>query len=152
MPMLHTFGNVDHIARLEWNGRLAPLLIPSLARHAYKHLASAMMYMPMVAASRFEGDVAHRQSRLLALSKIFGSQRSKVAIARKIVGVSRIRFSYGERQLVGAALTMLPILIAPHILGKIEGGPCLGSSGIESYVGNDLSNLGTGNAIVLGRL
>lgn len=152
MPMLHAFWNIDHIARLEWNGRLAPLLIPSLTRHTDKHLACAMMYMPMVAASRLKGHVAHRQSRLLAFANIFGSQQGEMAIAREVFGVCRIGTSYGKRQMVGFVRDLLGHLIRPHILGKTEGSPCLGPSGIEGDVGYYLSYLGAGNAIVLGRL
>ena len=57
VPMFYAFGNVDDIAWVEGDGRLAPFLIPSLARYADENLASTMMDVPVVAASWFEGYV-----------------------------------------------------------------------------------------------
>lgn len=75
-----------------------------------------------------------------------------MAIAREVFGVCRIGISYGKRQMVSFVRDLLGHLIRPHLLGKIEGSPCLGPSGIEGDVGYYLSYLGAGNAIVLGRL
>lgn len=66
-----------------------------------------MMYMPMVAASRLKGHVAHRQSRLFAFANIFGSQRGEMAIAREVFGVCRIGISYGKRQMVSFVRDLL---------------------------------------------
>ena len=54
VPVLHTDGDVDHVACLESTGGLAPLLIPAAAADAQQDLAAALgrvVDVPVVAAA-----------------------------------------------------------------------------------------------------
>ena len=60
MPMLHVGGDVDNIARAETARGFAPFLIPAFTGHAYEQLSasrSGIVYVPVVAAARLEGDI-----------------------------------------------------------------------------------------------
>ena len=60
MPMLHTGRYVDYRPREHLLSRLSPFLIPATSSHTDEHLSSAlggMMNVPVVAATRFEGDI-----------------------------------------------------------------------------------------------
>ena len=62
VPMLHACRDVDDRSRKNLLRRLSPLLIPATTSHTDKHLTTAfggMMDMPIVAATRFEGDVGN---------------------------------------------------------------------------------------------
>ena len=57
MPVFDTFGDGDDRSGCERDGRFVPLLIPTATADADEYLHGAMVDMPVVAATRFEGDV-----------------------------------------------------------------------------------------------
>ena len=90
MPVLRALGDFHHVARLQQARGLAPLLIPSRAADADKHLHALVVDVPVVAAARLKRHVAHRH---LALR-----QRRKVALADEILGVSLVWLALGEHR------------------------------------------------------
>ena len=82
VPVFHTFGNGDGNAWLELHGLLAPLLIPTAATHAQEHLLSAMMDVPVVAATGLECHVAKADGRV---------QYGQIALPDEVLGKSSIR-------------------------------------------------------------
>ena len=63
MPMLHVGRNMDDCAWENLLRRLAFFLIPTASGNTHKHLPSAIcgvMYVPIVAAARLEGDIGER--------------------------------------------------------------------------------------------
>ena len=64
MPMLYAFGNVHDVASLQWNSGFAPFLVSGTTRYADQNLACAMMDVPVVAATWFEGDIGKVQNAL----------------------------------------------------------------------------------------
>lgn len=77
VPMLYALGNVNHVARLKRDGRLAPLLVPTLASHTNKYLACPVVNVPVVAAARFKGHVAHGQYGLFAMLNVLGVRAAR---------------------------------------------------------------------------
>ena len=65
VPVLHSFGNVDYVARIEGNGGLASFLIPTPARYADEYLTGTVVDVPVVAASRLERYVGHGEHGFL---------------------------------------------------------------------------------------
>ena len=57
MPVFDTFGDGDDCAACERDGGLVPLLIPTAAADADEYLHSAVVDVPVVAATRFERNV-----------------------------------------------------------------------------------------------
>ena len=80
MPMLYTFRNFDNSAFGEQYCRLPPLLIPTAAIYAYKHLHFAMMDVPIIAATWFKRDIDN-------VSVI----RCEITSAGKILRIGRVR-------------------------------------------------------------
>ena len=54
------------------------------------------MNVPVVAAARFKGHVAHGEYGLFAMLNVFGREGSQVAVARKVLGVGRVGTANGE--------------------------------------------------------
>ena len=77
--MFHLCGDGNDGARRHRDSLFAPLLIPAAARHADQHLYGLVMYMPVVAATRLEGDIEESQSVV--------AHRCQIAVARKILSV-----------------------------------------------------------------
>ena len=59
VPVLDFGRDIDYVAGFQRAGGLAPLLIPAAAGCYQKDLTSFVMDVPVVAAPRFKGDVAH---------------------------------------------------------------------------------------------
>ena len=85
--MLHAFGDVDDIAGIECNGWLAPFLIPTLAADADEDLADTVVYVPIIAATGLEGDIAICLYGCLARREVFWSQRRKIAAASEVASI-----------------------------------------------------------------
>ena len=91
VPVLHIRRDVDDIARKHLHGRLAFFLIPAPAGYADQHLPAAfrgVVNVPVVAASRLEGDIVERY--------LFLGYRSQIAVADEILRVCGVRFADGE--------------------------------------------------------
>ena len=57
VPVLHTFRNGNHHPGLQFYGFLAPFLIPTATSDADEYLHGLMMNVPVVTATRLEGDI-----------------------------------------------------------------------------------------------
>ena len=91
--MLHALGDVDDIACLERDGRLAPLLIPTTVRDADEYLSCSVMYVPVVAATRFEGYVIARQDCCLTLAEVLWFDWSQITIANEELSIVHVRLA-----------------------------------------------------------
>ena len=89
VPMLHALGNGDDGARHQWNGFLAPFLIPATTAHADQHLHGTVVDVPVVAAARLEADIAEATC---------GIEDGEIAVANEILGVCGVGFSDGPRR------------------------------------------------------
>lgn len=89
MPVLGVGGNAHGFACLEFPGLLAFDLVVASAAHCDEHLGSAVMYMPVVAASRLEGDVVDGKFRSV-------EHRREIALTYEILGKAVVWLSYGE--------------------------------------------------------
>ena len=105
-----------------------------------------MVDVPVVATARLEGDV--RDGDLLARD---GSQ---VAVAGEILRVGRVGLADGEDHLPleGRPGILTGRIRGPDLLGQPECRPRLGPPGVEADVGDDLGDLGAGDAVLPGRL
>ncbi len=127
VPVLDVCGNGDDIAGHEALGRLALLLIPALAVDADEDLPAAalgMVYVPVIAAARLEGDVCEEQCRA-------GSrQRLEIASAGKVFGIRVVRLAEAEKAAVGSG----SLVVCIYLLCHAECGPGIRPSGIEGDV------------------
>ena len=145
MPVLHVGRNVDYGTGKYLHCRFAFFLIPSATCNAYKHLASAffsLVDVPIVAATRLKSDVEEGY-----LLRGYGSE---VTLAGKILGVCGVRLAdrkYHRTSKNGLGILTLDVVV-PHLFGEVESCPCLGPTGIESYVGYDLGYLGACYAVL----
>src|SRR5699024_7536164 len=83
--------NVHHIARLERAGGLAPLLVPTVARHADEQLPAALRSMvdvPVVATARLKRHIEYRH--------LIGAHGREVALAVEVLGVGVVGLADGE--------------------------------------------------------
>ena len=147
VPVLHLSGDVHHVAGLQRPGGLALLLIPAAAGHADQNLAAAALCVvdvPVVAAARLEGDVAHPH--------LAGGEGRKVALAHKVPGVGVVGRANGEHHLaLMAGLFVGALLFGPHVLRHAEGRPRFGPAGVKGRVGENFGDLGAGDAVLLRR-
>ena len=132
MPVLHALGYLNHVAGLKQARGLAPLLVPAGAADADEHLYAAVMDVPVVAATRLEGDVAH--------GHLARRERRQVATAYEILGVGRVRLALGEhRSGHGAALIELFAVDLGYGLAGAPGlnvaHPCGQHGGDGAYLG-----------------
>ncbi len=95
MPMLYAFRNVDDVACLEMNGWFAPFLVDAFSAHANEDLVCSVVNVPIVTATRFEGDVGIALHRFLASGKILWLDRGEVAVPCKILCVGIVRIALG---------------------------------------------------------
>ena len=88
VPVLDLRRYVHDHARLELDGRLAPLLIPTATAYGNQNLTCAVMHVPVIAAARLERDIvdAHALCR----------QLRQVALPDKILP-ERVRLTNRER-------------------------------------------------------
>ena len=102
--------------------------------------------MPVSAATRFERYVGNR-------NLLRGNHR-EITVADEIAGISRIRFANRENHLpLKGRLGIRPLpVLGPNVLGQTEGRPGFRPTGIKTEMGNDFGYVGTGNAVVFGRL
>lgn len=87
MPVLGVGGNAHGFACLEFPGLLAFDLVVASAAHGDEHLVSTVVDVPVVAASRLEGDVVDGD---------FGSvkHRCKITLTYEILGEAVVRLSH----------------------------------------------------------
>lgn len=104
------------------------------------------MDMPVVAATRLESDIG--DIYLLARN------RREVTVTGEILRIGRIRLANGEDHLAleSGFSIFSGRIFGPHAFCEVECSPRLRPTGIESDMGNDLGNLRTGDAVLLGRL
>ena len=91
VPMFYAGRDVDGIAGQEFHRGLAPFLIITASSHTDEGLSAAfggLMYVPVVAAARFEGHIDHGNTVL--------HDRGKIALAREIPGVCVVGLSHRE--------------------------------------------------------
>ena len=143
--MLYVGGDVDNGAGKYLHGGFTFLLIPASSGYTYKHLAAtffSFVYMPIVAATRLESDIKE--------GYLIGGYWSEIAVAGEIFGVCCVRFADREYHRAGkGGFCIFAIdVVVPHLFGEVEGSPRFGPTGIESYVGNDFSNLCAGNTVL----
>lgn len=86
MPVLYSLWYIYYITWLQRNGRFAPFLIPTLAADADEDLVCAVVDVPVVATSWFEGHIAVALHGLLFGREILGLDRCKTTVAREILG------------------------------------------------------------------
>src|SRR5699024_1529499 len=135
-------GNGDGVAGGERLGRLAPFLIPAAAGGAQENLAAALVgvvNVPVVAAARLKGDVGGGDT-------VFARQHLEIAVAHKILGVGVVGLAQTEDAAVGL---LGGLLVGPDLFGHPERGPGLGPAGVKGGVGDDLGDLGAGDAVLL---
>src|SRR5574344_2021373 len=125
MPMLHTGRYVNDSPRENLLCRLSPFLIPATSSHTDKHLSSAfggMMNVPVVAATRFEGDIGN--------GNLFAGNTCQITVSLEILGIGSIGFANGENHLL--LETSLRIfqrhVFFPHLLSLTKSRPSLGPS------------------------
>ena len=99
--------------------------------------------MPVVAASRFEGDVGD--------THLFPRDWGEVTVADEIPGVCRVRLTDGEYHLPleGRFRILAGRILRPHVFGKAESRPRLRPTRVKSDMGDYLRNLGAGDAVFL---
>ena len=87
MPVLGVGGKAHGFACLEFPGLLAFDLVVASAAHGDEHLGSTVVDVPVVAASRLEGDVVDGD---------FGSvkHRCKITLTYEILGEAVVRLSH----------------------------------------------------------
>ena len=91
VPVLDAGGDVDHVAGMQFPGRLAPLLIVAVSGHAEQHLTAALLGlvdMPIVPAARLKGHIVHPHRT--------GGQGLQIALPHKILGKSIVGRADGE--------------------------------------------------------
>src|SRR5574344_2915680 len=146
MPMLHTGRYVNDSPRENLLCRLSPFLIPATSSHTDKHLSSAlggMMDVPVVAATRFEGDIGN--------GDLLAGNTCQITIALEILGIGSIGFANREKHLL--LETSLRIfhrcVFFPNLLSLTESRPCLGPSCIESDMSDDFRYFRSCDAVLL---
>ena len=83
--MLCAFRDVDDVTGMEADGWFAPFLIDAFATDTDENLVTAMMNVPVVAATWFEGNVAVTLNGLFAISEVLWLNRNKVAVSCEIL-------------------------------------------------------------------
>ena len=146
VPVLHIGGNVDDCSRENLLRRLSLLLIPASTRHTDKHLSSAlgcMMNVPIVAATRFEGNIGN--------GNLLIGNTCQITVALEIPCIGSIGLANGENHLL--LETSLRIfqrrVFFPDLLSLAESSLCLGPSCIESYMGDDFRYFCSCDAVLL---
>ena len=149
VPVLHVGGNVDNSAGQNLHSGFPLFLIPSSAGNTHEHLSTSfrgLVDMPVVAASRLKSHIGK--------GYLPGRYGRQIAVAGKILGVSRIGLAYRENHAsgeLGLGIVALDV-VGPYVFGQTESRPGLGPSGVESHVGNYLSCLCAGYAVGFGIL
>ena len=145
MPMLDIRGDVNDRTGQDPYGGFALLLIPTLTSYADKHLSASFgraMDVPVVTAARLEGDIVDNH--------LVVGDGGEVAVADKIAGEGRVRFSDWENHLPlesGLGVFACEFLV-PDLFSQPECCPCFGPTGIKTNVGEDLGDLRSGDAIL----
>ena len=96
MPVLHLGRNSDDGAWSHLNGSLAPFLIPAAPSNADEHLYLLVVNMPVIATTRFEGDVHHTTADIC-----------QIALTNEILSV-RIRLALGPLGVQGVTFVAEP--------------------------------------------
>lgn len=148
VPVLDAGGDLHDVAGMELPDLASPLLVAPLAGDADEDLPSAgrrRVDVPVVATSRLERDVGHRQGH--------PRQRCQVAPPDEVLGIGIVGLAYGEghRSLVGRPRIPLFRVVRPDLLGQVERRPGLRPSGIERRVRQDLRDLPAGYPVCPGR-
>ena len=104
MPVLCVGGNAHGFACLEFPGLLAFDLVVASAAHGDEHLGSTVVDVPVVAASRLEGDVVDGD---------FGSvkHRCKITLTYEILGEASFGSPIGNA--LGFSIMVLYVFIEP---------------------------------------
>ena len=80
MPVLGLRRHVHHVAGVELNWLLAPLLVVAAPAHGNENLTGLVMDMPVVAATRLECDVGN-------VDFLARDQQCQIALPNEILGV-----------------------------------------------------------------
>ena len=94
MPVLHTGGDVDHVAGLERLCFLPPGLVPAPAGHADENLPAALLGVvdvPVIPAARLKGHVVY--------AHLAGGKGLKIALPHKILREAVVGRTDGEYHL-----------------------------------------------------
>ena len=67
-----------------------------------------MMYVPVVAATRLEGDVHRRHNSCLSLAQVSWRNRSKVAVTDEVLGIARVGDTLRPAAAQGVTLVVKP--------------------------------------------
>lgn len=89
MPVLGVCRNAHGFASFEFLGFLTFDLVVASTTHCDEHLGSAVMYVPVVAASWLEGDVVDGKFRSV-------KHRREIALTYEILGKAVVRLSHGK--------------------------------------------------------
>lgn len=142
VPMLDLRMDTHNSFRLQGLGRLALLLVPTVTGNADQHLATLVVDVPVVAATRLEGDVCG--------TELIVSQRCEVALTDKVLceGVTRL-VSRKDRRRVFLSCGIIVVLSVPYLLSEVEDRPALRPAGLHRSVGDDCDDLLTGHTVFL---
>lgn len=88
MPVLYSLWYIYYITWLQRNGRFAPFLIPTLAADADEDLVCAVVNVPVVATSWFEGHIAVALHGFPSLSHIPLCLRSSSTFFNRLSALS----------------------------------------------------------------
>ena len=148
MPMLHVGRNMDDCAWEDFLRRLAFFLIPATSGYTYQPLSAAtcsMVRVPVVAATRLEGNV---EERYLAVGYL-----CQITVAFEVFGISGVGFANREYHLaLERSLGAFAFhIFVPHLLCQIECCPGFWSACVAGAVGDDLCRFRAGDAVVLCR-
>ncbi len=94
MPVFCTFRDVDDVSCMESDGWFAPFLIGTFTTHADKYLMSAVVDVPVIAATRFEGHVSIALYGLFAFSEVLWLNRCEMALSSEILSISIVRIAF----------------------------------------------------------
>lgn len=94
MPVFHPFRDVDDVAGMEADGRLAPFLVDALSTDADKYLVCSVMDVLVVATARFKGDVGITLNCLFAFRKVLWLNLREVTLPGEILGVGIVWIAF----------------------------------------------------------
>ena len=127
MPVFYLGRNRNDGARRHLNGFFAPFLVPTATSDADEYLHLLVVDVPVVAATRFEGDIHHATTNIC-----------QIALANEILAVW-IRLALWPFAMQGVALTVEPcrefihqLLTVTHVDGTLLMGCKLWSNSIET--------------------
>ena len=142
VPVLYLSRNVDAVAWIHLNCRLALLLIVSASTDTYKDLSATalcVMDMPVVTATRLKCHVEH--------SDLTSRYWKEIAVSYEILGKCIIWLSdreYHALYMCSHGLILIwkiALIYIPHFLCKIEYCPSLWPAGVEANMCDDRCDL-----------